>query len=137
MIKMNLQEMKEKEINNFRKDVINWAIEHTTEDLNDLCNYGCAYMGNVLTYNDELEEFYNKHDEEINEVIQNFLGISIWDAQNDEDAFNIVINNIGGIDSELNINESIELEQSELCYIVWFAFEIVASEILEKLESEC
>lgn len=30
--------------------------------------------------------------------------------------------------------EVINLEQSELCYIVWFAFEIVASEILEKIE---
>lgn len=129
-----LQELKNNTNSELKKDVINWAIEHTTEDLNDVCTYGCAYMGNVLTYNDELEDFYNKHDEEINEVIQNFLGVSIWDAQNDIDAFNIVINNIGEIDSELNINESIELEQSELCYIVWFAFEIVASEILEKIE---
>lgn len=129
-----LQELKNNTNSELKKDVINWAIEHTTEDLNDVCTYGCAYMGNVLTYNDELEDFYNKHDEEINEVIQNFLGVSIWDAQNDIDAFNIVIDNIGGIDSKLNINESIELEKSELCYIVWFAFEIVASEILEKIE---
>lgn len=134
---LQLQELKNNTNSELKKDVINWAIEHTKEDLQDVCTYGCAYMGNVLTYNDELEEFYNKHDEEINEVIQNVLGVSVWDAQNDEDAFYIIINNIGGIDAELDINESIELEQSELPHVVWFAFEIVANEILEKLESEC
>ena len=131
---ITLQEMKEKTISDFRKEVINWTIEHGIEDLENVVKYGCDYMGNVFPYNDEIEEVYNKHDDEINSIIENVLGVSVWDAQNDEQAFKTIINNIGGIDSELNINESIELEQSELCHVVWFAFEIVASEILEKIE---
>lgn len=131
---MDLQELKEKTISDFRKEIINWTIEHGIEDLENVAKYGCDYMGNVFPYNDEIEEVYNKHDDEINSIIENVLGVSIWDAQNDKDAFHIIVNNIGGVDAELNINESIELEQSELPHVVWFAFEIEANEILKKLD---
>lgn len=94
---MNLQEMKEKEINKFRKEVINWAIEHTLEDLQDVAKYGCDYMGNVFPYYDKIEEVYNENDDEINSIIENVLGVSVWDAQNDEDAFHIIVNNMGGL----------------------------------------
>src|SRR5699024_10551566 len=105
--------------------------------LREIVTYGVENVApNHLIYNDDIQLYYKEHREEINNIIEEETGYNIDDAIEDIEAFEIVINNIGGLDSELKFENSHELENSELCWFVWFAFEHVAYEYLETLESE-
>ena len=103
----------------------------------EIVNYGVENVApNHLTYNEDIQLYYKEHREEINNIIEEETGYSIDDAIEDFEAFEIVINNVGGLDSELSFEDSHELENSELRWFVWLAFERVAYEYLEHLESK-
>ncbi|MDK1672881.1 hypothetical protein QOK74_08345 [Staphylococcus saprophyticus] len=75
--------------------------------------------------NDEdIYNFYINHKERINEIIEIEIGTTIYNANNDYNAFEILINNIGGVNSELEFEDRKELENSELPFIVWYAIEV-------------
>src|SRR5699024_1927531 len=105
--------------------------------LYDVVNYVDENVApNNLTYNWDIQLYYKDHREEINNIVEEETGYTIDDAIEDINAFETVINNVGGLDSEMEFENSIELENSELCWFVWLAFERVAYEYLEHLESE-
>ena len=105
--------------------------------LDEIVTYGVENVApNHLIYNDDIQLYYKDHREEINNIVEEETGYSIDDAIEDFEAFEIVINNVGGLDSELSFEDSHELENSELCWFVWLAFERVAYEYLEYLESK-
>ena len=105
--------------------------------LDEIVTYGVENVApNHLIYNDDIQSYYKEHREEINNIVEEETGYSIDDAIEDLDAFEVVINNVGGLDSELSFEDSHELENSELCWFVWLAFERVAYEYLEHLESK-
>src|SRR5699024_9144341 len=129
--------------NNIFEDVKKWLKDNmeqydNKEDLlREIVTYGVENVApNHLIYNDDIQLYYKDHREEINNIVEEETGYNIDDAIEDIEAFEIVINNIGGLDSELEFENSHELENSELCWFVWFAFEHVAYEYLETLESE-
>ena len=128
---------------NILDDVKQWLKDNmeqydTQEDLlHEIVNYGVENVApNHLIYNDDIQSYYKEHREEINNIVEEETGYSIDDAIEDLDAFEVVINNVGGLDSELSFEDSHELENSELCWFVWLAFERVAYEYLEHLESK-
>ena len=128
---------------NILDDVKQWLKEITEPDdtkeniLNDVVTYGVENVApGHLVYNDDIQLYYKEHKDEINNIIEEETGYSIDDAIEDIDAFNTVINNVGGLDSELEFKNSHELENSELRWFVWLAFERVAYEYLEHLESK-
>ena len=105
--------------------------------LDEIVTYGVENVApGHLIYNDDIQLYYKEHREEINNIIEEITGYNIDDAMEDDEAFDTVINNIGGLDSELEFENSHELENSELRWFVWLAFEHVAHEYLEHLESE-
>ena len=127
---------------NILDDVKQWVKESMGPDdtkeniLNDIVTYGVENVApRHLIYNDDIQSYYKEHREEINNIIEEETGYSIDDAIEDLDAFEVIINNVGGLDSELEFENSHELENSELCWFVWLAFERVAYEYLETLES--
>lgn len=129
--------------NNVLDDVKHWIKENTEQYDNkenlllEIVNYGVENVApNHLIYNDDIQLYYKDHREEINNIIEQETGYNIDDAIEDINAFETVINNIGGIDSELEFEDSHELENSELCWFVWLAFEHVAYEYLTYLESK-
>ena len=128
---------------NILDDVKQWLKESagpgdTKENiLNDVVTYGVENVApNHLIYNDDVQLYYKEHREEINNIVEEETGYSIDDAIEDFEAFETVINNVGGLDSELSFEDSHELENSELRWFVWLAFERVAYEYLEHLESK-
>ena len=128
---------------NILDDVKHWIKENmeqydNKEDLlNEIVIYGVENVApNHLIYHDDIQLYYKEHKEEINNIVEEETGYSIDDAIEDGEAFEIVINNVGGLDSELEFENSHELENSGLCWFVWFAFEHVAYEYLETLESK-
>ena len=128
---------------NILDDVKQWLKDNmeqydTQEELlYEIVNYGVENVApNHLIYNDDIQLYYKDHREEINNIVEEETGYSIDNAIEDGEAFEIVINNVGGLDSELEFENSHELENSELCWFVWFAFEHVAYEYLEHLESK-
>lgn len=136
----------EKEItpnNTILDDVKSWANEqlksydNIIDVLDDLTTYGCE-SGNVsfLIYYDDIQKYYNNHYEEINNTIESYIGVTIDNAINNEEDFKKLIYNIGGIDCKMSFEDSEELENSELTYLVWFAFEMVAYEYMLQLEDE-
>lgn len=128
---------------NILQDVKNWLEDEaqTKEEekdlLNKVINYGVENVApNHLIYNNDIQDYYTEHQEEINSIVEEETGYTIDDAIEDIDAFEIMINSVGGIDSELEFENSHELENSELRWFVWLAFEHVAYEYLETLESK-
>ena len=128
---------------NILDDVKQWLKESagpgdTKENiLNDVVTYGVENVApNHLIYNDDVQLYYKEHREEINNIVEEETGYSIDDAIEDFEAFETVINSVGGLDSELEFENSHELENSELRWFVWLAFERVAYEYLEHLESK-
>ena len=128
---------------NILDDVKQWLkdnmeqYDNKEELLNEIVTYGVENVApSHLIYNDDIQLYYKEHREEINNIIEEETGYSIDDAIEDFEAFETVINNVGGLDSEMEFENSIELENSELCWFVWFAFEHVAYEYLETLESK-
>lgn len=129
---------------NILDDVKHWIGEQTNGDqqeekniIDHLITYGTENIApNHLIYNDDIQLYYKEHREEINNIVEEETGYNIDDAIEDIEAFETVINNVGGIDSELYFEDSHELENSELCWFVWLAFEHVAYEYLEHLESK-
>ena len=128
---------------NILDDVKQWLKDNmeqydTPEELlYEIVTYGVENVApNHLIYNDDIQLYYKDHREEINNIVEEETGYSIDDAIEDFEAFEIVINNVGGLDSELSFEDSHELENSELCWFVWLAFERVAYEYLEHLESK-
>ena len=128
---------------NILDDVKHWIKENmeqydNKEDLlNEIVIYGVENVApNHLIYHDDIQQYYKEHKEEINNIIEEITGYSIDDAIEDIEAFETVMGNIGGIDRKLKFEDSQELENSELCWFVWFAFEHVAYEYLETLESK-
>ena len=105
--------------------------------LDEIVTYGVENVApNHLIYNDDIQLYYKEHREEINNIVEEETGYSIDDAIEDLDAFEVVINSVGGLDSELEFENSHELENSELRWFVWLAFERVAYEYLQHLESK-
>ena len=105
--------------------------------LDEIVTYGVENVApKHLIYNDDIQLYYKEHREEINNIVEEETGYSIDDAIEDIDAFETVINSVGGLDSELEFENSHELENSELRWFVWLAFERVAYEYLEHLESK-
>ena len=105
--------------------------------LDEIVTYGVENVApSHLTYNEDIQLYYKEHREEINNIVEEETGYSIDDAIEDIDAFEVVINSVGGLDSELEFENSHELENSELRWFVWLAFERVAYEYLEHLESK-
>lgn len=105
--------------------------------LDEIVTYGVENVApNHLTYNEDIQLYYKEHREEINNIVEEETGYSIDDAIEDLDAFEVVINSVGGLDSELEFENSHELENSELRWFVWLAFERVAYEYLGTLESK-
>ena len=128
---------------NILDDVKQWLkdnmeqYDNKEELLREIVTYGVENVApGHLIYNDDIQLYYKEHREEINNIIEEITGYNIDDAIEDEEAFDTVINNIGGLDSELEFENSHELEDSQLCWFVWLAFEHVAHEYLEHLESE-
>ena len=105
--------------------------------LDEIVTYGVENVApNHLIYHDDIQLYYQEHKKEINNIIKEITGYTIDEAINDLSAFETVINNIGGVDSELEFENSHELENSGLCWFVWFAFEHVAYEYLETLKNK-
>ena len=105
--------------------------------LDEIVTYGVEnVVPNHLTYNEDIQLYYKEHREEINNIVEEETGYSIDDAIEDLDAFEVVINSVGGLDSELEFENSHELENSELRWFVWLAFERVAYEYLETLKNK-
>lgn len=128
---------------NILDDVKQWVKESmgpgdTKENiLNDIITYGVENVApRHLIYNDDIQSYYKEYREEINNIVEEETGYSIDDAIDDLDAFEVVINNVGGLDSELEFENSHELENSELRWFVWLAFEHIAYEYLGTLESK-
>ena len=128
---------------NILDDVKHWLKENMGQYdnkkdlLREIVTYGVENVApGHLIYNDDIQLYYKEHREEINNIIEEITGYNIDDAIEDDEAFDTVINNIGGLDSELEFENSHELKNSELCWFVWFAFEHVAYEYLETLESK-
>lgn len=105
--------------------------------LDEIVTYGVENVApNHLIYNEDIQLYYDEHREEINSIVEEETGYSIDDAIEDLDAFEVVINSVSGLDSELEFENSHELENSELRWFVWLAFERVTYEYLEHLESK-
>ena len=129
--------------NTILDDVKIWANEqlesydNIIDVLDELATYGCE-SGNVpfLIYYDDIQKYYSNHYEEINSIIENEVGVTIDNAIDNEEDFEELICNIGGIDCEMSFEDSEELENSELAYLVWFAFEYVAYEYMLQLEDK-
>ena len=128
---------------NILDDVKQWLKENMGQYdnkkdlLDEIVTYGVENVApNHLTYNEDIQLYYKEHREEINNIIEEETGYSIDDAIEDIDAFEVVINSVGGLDSELEFENSHELENSELRWFVWLAFGRVAYEYLEHLESK-
>ena len=128
---------------NILDDVKHWIKENmeqydNKEDLlNEIVIYGVENVApNHLIYHDDIQLYYKEHKEEINNIIEEITGYSIDDAIEDIEAFETVMGNIGGIDRKLKFEDSQELENRELCWLVWLAFEHVAYEYLTDLESK-
>ena len=128
---------------NILDDVKHWVSDNMEQYdnkkdlLDEIVTYGVENVApGHLIYNDDIQLYYKEHKEEINNIVEEETGYSIDDAIEDIDAFEIVINSVGGLDSELEFENSHELENSELCWFVWLAFEHVAYEYLETLESK-
>ena len=129
---------------NILDDVKNWIEENTqsdekeeTELLSEIINYGVENVApSHLIYNDDIQNYYSEHEREINIIVEEETGYNINDAIEDIDAFEVIINSVGGINSELEFEDSHELENSELRYFVWLAFEHVAFEYLTALKNK-
>ena len=128
---------------NILDDVKHWVsdnmeqYDNKEELLNEIVIYGVENVApGHLIYNDDIQLYYKEHKEEINNIIEEITGYSIDDAIEDIEAFETVRDNIGGIDRELKFEDSQELENRELCWLVWLAFEHVAYEYLTDLESK-
>ena len=128
---------------NILDDVKHWIKENmeqydNKEDLlNEIVIYGVENVApNHLIYHDDIQLYYKEHKEEINNIIEEITGYSIDDAIEDIEAFETVMGNIGGIDRKLKFEDSQELENRELRWLVWLAFEHVAYEYLTDLESK-
>ena len=128
---------------NILDDVKQWLKDNmeqydTQEELlNEIVIYGVENVApNHLIYHDDIQLYYKEHKEEINNIIEEITGYSIDDAIEDIEAFETVMGNIGGIDRKLKFEDSQELENRELCWLVWLAFEHVAYEYLTDLESK-
>lgn len=128
---------------NILDDVKYWLKENmeqydNKEDLlNEIVTYGVENVApNHLIHDYDIQLYYKDHREEINNIVEEETGYSIDDAIEDIDAFEVIINSVGGINSELEFEDSHELENSELRYFVWLAFEHVAYEYLTHLESK-
>ena len=125
------------DVKHWLKDESNGDRQEETNMLDHLITYGVENMApSHLIYNDDIQSFYDEHREEINSIVEEETGYSIDDAIEDLDAFVIVINSVGGVDSELEFEDSHELENSELRWFVWLAFEHVAYDYLTTLESK-
>ena len=128
---------------NILDDVEQWLKDNmeqydNKEDLlREIVTYGVENVApGHLIYNDDIQLYYKEHKEEINNIVEEETGYTIDDAIEDIDAFEIMINSVGGIDSDLEFENSHELENNELRWFVWLAFERVAYEYLEHLESK-
>ena len=128
---------------NILDDVKHWVkdnmeqYDNKKDLLDEIVTYGVENVApNHLIYNEDIQLYYDEHREEINSIVEEETGYNIDDAIEDDEAFDTVINNIGGLDSELEFENSHELEDSQLCWFVWLAFEHVAYEYLTYLESK-
>ena len=128
---------------NILDDVKHWVSDNMEQYdnkkdlLDEIVTYGVENVApNHLIYNEDIQLYYDEHREEINSIVEEETGYNIDDAIEDDEAFDTVINNIGGLDSELEFENSHELEDSQLCWFVWLAFEHVAYEYLTYLESK-
>ncbi len=124
----DVKEWSEKEKNNYKDGITGALIE--------LIYNGQEY--NLVTHlknKADIHSFYKKHFTEINQIIKNETGFTVKEALCNKQDFELLINSIGGLDTDLSFQESYELEDNELAFIVWHCYESVAQDYLAQLSS--
>lgn len=125
------------DIKQWLKDESNGDQQEEINILDHLTTYGTENIApSHLIYDCDIQLYYKEHKEEINNIVKEITRYSINDAIEDSEAFETVINNVGGLDSELEFENRHELENGDLCWFVWLAFERVAYDYLEHLENK-
>ena len=106
-------------------EIKKWTNEHTEDNKKDFLNelLESDFNDNVLINSINAQEFYNVYSNEINNIMIQDTGHSIEQAMQDRNAFETLINSVGGIDSDLSFKESNKLMKDELIYIVWHSIE--------------
>ena len=106
-------------------EIKKWTNEYTEDNKKDFLNelLESDFNDNVLINSINAQEFYNVYSNEINDIMIQDTGHSIEQAMQDRNAFETLINSIGGIDSDLSFKESNKLMKDELIYIVWHSIE--------------
>ena len=106
-------------------EIKKWTNEHTEDNKKDFLNelLESDFNDNVLINSINAQEFYNVYSNEINSIMIQDTGHSIEQAMQDHNAFETLINSVGGIDSDLSFKESNKLMKDELIYIVWHSIE--------------
>src|SRR5699024_9680983 len=104
---------------NILDDVKQWLKDNmeqydNKEDLLDeIVTYGVENVApSHLIYNDDIQLYYKEHREEINNIVEEETRYTIDEAIEDINTYDNVINNVGGIDSGMEFENSIELENS-------------------------
>src|SRR5699024_11893052 len=99
---------------NILDDVKHWLkdsmeqYDNKEDLLLEIVNYGVENVApNHLIYNDDIQLYYKDHREEINNIVEEETGYTIDDAIEDIEAVEIVINSIGGLDIELECENSL------------------------------
>lgn len=106
----------------------------TTEEIAEIVQDGVMNVGiRNLSVSNDITEFYNKHDREINKALQDSIGVSINQALEDRQAFEILINNIDYVDDTLSFSYNGKLLNEELSFIVMFAIEMIAYDYYDEL----
>lgn len=106
----------------------------TTEEIAEIVQDGAMNVGiKNLSMSDDITEFYNKHDREINKALQDSIGVSLNQALEDRQAFEILINNIDYVDDDLSFSYTGKLLNEELPFIVMFAIEMIAYDYYDEL----
>lgn len=108
-------------INEIKKRVSEYTEDNQKDFLNELLDND--FNDNVLINSINAQEFYNVYSNEINNIMIQDIGYTVENAMQDYNAFETLINNVGGIDSDLSFKDSNKLMEDELIYIVWYSIE--------------
>ena len=126
--KLEVIKKAEQQFKGLRYEVVKYALDyHNTDDeiksfFSDLLNHGCVSgMINSLIYYSDTNKFYKKHENEIEELINNISDDFGYKTRAE------AVNSLNGI------KETIEQERNLLA---WFGFEETARKISEEIELE-
>ena len=126
MLKEELKQLKGE--NNLKDEVINYIIDYHEDDeeiinfIEDLSMHGCqsGMVSDLIYYNDTVE-FYNKHKEEINNLLYNMLeytGLSIKEL----------------FGNKWDDKDPSVIETTNKNLLAWFAFEETTRNIARELD---